>query len=75
MVSEREARSEASAALMECGPIEDRIPPSIEAVAIAKFEAETLATTGHKWDWSVAGEEVRNRYRLMVFVDDVRPTR
>lgn len=47
--------------------IEDDIPEQIEVVAKCLYEDQSLTMTGNKWDWNMAGDEIRNKWRLRSF--------
>lgn len=48
--------------------IAQSMPPEIEAKAIERYENETQAVTGNKWDWNKENEPTQNVYRLRAWI-------
>lgn len=54
---------------MAADKLTERIPRSIEARAINLFEQASLLKTGKVWRWGEADADMRNRWRLMAFIE------
>ena len=50
--------------------IQESMPPEIERLAQRMYEQTSLAQTGNTWDWTCAGIDIQNVWRLRAFIED-----